>query len=72
MRDNSLTAIWFLYINGKWDHFPGFGLFGCTSFRLLKISATCYGSRDFLTTTFYFKGDLVLGLWLSGLLYLHI
>ena len=56
----------------EWDHLLGFGLFGCTFLRFLMIVATHNGSRDFLTTTFYFKGDLVLGLLLSGLLYLHI
>ena len=56
----------------EWDHLLGFGLFGCTFLRFLMICATHNGIRDFLTTTFYFKGDLVLGLLLSGLLYLHI
>ena len=71
MSDNSLTSIWFLHIDGKWDHLMGFGLFGCTSFSFLKIGATHHCCRDFMTA-FYFKGDLVLGLWLSGLLYLQI
>ena len=61
LGDNSLTSIWFLHIDGKWDHLMGFGLFGCTSFSFLKIGATHHCCRDFMTA-FYFKGDLVLGL----------
>ena len=60
-----------MHIDGKRDHLMGFGLFGRTSFSFLKIGATHHCCRDFMTA-FYFKGDLVLWLWSSGLLYLQI